>query len=143
MTLQIKQEIHGIKKTDIKTLACSYCGRRHPAKNCPAYGKKCANYNNYNHFAAVCRTRSKNKEEQNKKENGNKIDSVQKEDRYSDCSHDIVVDLVSKWVEVVNINGTNIRFKLDSGADCNTLSLKLYYYTTTTKWFVSYLILLN
>lgn len=138
MSMQIKQEVDVIKKVDIgqgvrsKMLACTYCGKRHPARNCPAFGKKCANCNNYNHFAAVCRTRSIKNEAPKKKEKGKKIDSVQKGESDSDCSEDFVVDSVSnfsgnhQWNEIVNINGTNIRFKLDSGADCNTLSLKLY-----------------
>jgi len=34
---------------------CSYCGLRHPSRNCPAYGQTCHNYGRRNHFAQVCR----------------------------------------------------------------------------------------
>ena len=43
---------------------CEYCGQTgtHPAgKNCPAYGKKCSKCKRFNHFAAVCRAGSRNK----------------------------------------------------------------------------------
>ncbi len=33
---------------------CKRCGRRHPAKQCPAYGKVCAKCKGQNHFVKQC-----------------------------------------------------------------------------------------
>lgn len=141
MSTQIKQEIDVIKKVDkgqgrgLKMTDCTYCGKTHPVKNCPAYGRKCALCNNYNHFAVMCRSKSVKRADHRaprEKDCGKKIHVVQKQESDSDSSEEFLVDSVSssgekpQWNEIINVNGTNIKFKLDSGADCNTLSLKLY-----------------
>ena len=36
---------------------CSYCGRSHKPRDCPAYGKECTYCHKKNHFARVCRSR--------------------------------------------------------------------------------------
>ena len=38
---------------------CSYCGRRHPPRKCPAFGNLCHNCGKRNHFKSVCRSASK------------------------------------------------------------------------------------
>ena len=34
-------------------IQCKYCGRSHPAKSCPAYGKQCNRCKGWNHFAIM------------------------------------------------------------------------------------------
>ena len=34
-------------------IQCKYCGRSHPAKSCPAYGKQCNRCKDWNHFAIM------------------------------------------------------------------------------------------
>ena len=62
---------------------CEYCGQTgtHPAgKDCPAYGKKCSKCKRLNHFAAVCRAGSKDKNHKTKpKQPKNKELKKQKE----------------------------------------------------------------
>ena len=36
--------------------SCSYCGSSHPPRQCPNYGKKCAEYGKINHIREACRT---------------------------------------------------------------------------------------
>lgn len=38
---------------------CLYCGRLHPPRACPAYGKQCTNCKKFNHFAKVCKSQSR------------------------------------------------------------------------------------
>lgn len=38
---------------------CKRCGRRHPPKQCPAYGKVCAKCKRQNHFAKQCFSKAK------------------------------------------------------------------------------------
>lgn len=37
---------------------CKYCGRSHPPRSCPAYGKTCKNCPKLNHFAIECQQKS-------------------------------------------------------------------------------------
>lgn len=64
-----KQQVDVVKKRSYnkKQNDCEYCGRRHEARMCPAYGKKCAVCTKYNHFAAVCRNKKKSFEEKREK----------------------------------------------------------------------------
>jgi len=43
--------------TDIDAVEhkCGKCGREHPPRKCPAFGKVCNNCKNANHFAKCCR----------------------------------------------------------------------------------------
>ena len=45
----------GTKKTTGP--ACQNCGRNHPPRRCPAYGKTCNACNKLNHFAKCCRSK--------------------------------------------------------------------------------------
>ena len=38
---------------------CKFCGRIHGKRSCPAYGKTCDICQGRNHFASVCRTRTR------------------------------------------------------------------------------------
>ncbi|XP_073943080.1 uncharacterized protein [Choristoneura fumiferana] len=105
MSTQIKQEIDVIKKVDkvqgrgLKMIDCTYCGKTHPVRNCPAYGRMCALCNNYNHFAVVCRSKSVKRPDRSapkKKDCGKKIHVVQKQESDSDSSEEFVVDSVSR-----------------------------------------------
>ena len=44
------------KKTE--TMKCGRCGREHPPKRCPAWGKSCVKCGGRHHFAEMCRTKS-------------------------------------------------------------------------------------
>ena len=36
------------------SIQCKFCGRLHPPKSCPAYGKQCNRCKGWNHFAVTC-----------------------------------------------------------------------------------------
>lgn len=82
---------------------CEYCGGIHIKFKCPAYGQRCAKCKRMNHFARVCRVYTVQE---------NSIDQV-RGDSYSDAMDD--------WCQDVVINNSQIKFKLDTGADVNVL----------------------
>ncbi|KPJ13895.1 Retrotransposable element Tf2 155 kDa protein type 1 [Papilio machaon] len=88
---------------------CMKCGITHGYNQCPAYGRRCLNCNNLNHFSRVC----------------NNVYEVQSEFPQADQSPDQVIyyfhEPNSKWCVDLLINGNKIQFKLDTGADVNVL----------------------
>ncbi len=63
-----------------KQMTCNYCGKSHPPKKCPAYGKTCKACSKVGHFESVCRSKPRiNKT--------NKVDMVEKEAPTSDTEN--------------------------------------------------------
>jgi hypothetical protein len=61
------------RNLQLSNAACSYCGFHHEGRGCPAYGKDCRScgkkdhYAKKNYFASMCRTGSKQDNQQNKR----------------------------------------------------------------------------
>lgn len=98
---------------------CGKCGRTHDKGKCPAQGKKCLKCNKLNHFASVCRT--KTKQFKNKTENVNEIESVEDE-HFFIGSTETNNGKQSPWRVDLFIEGTEINWKIDTGADVNVIS---------------------
>ncbi len=101
---------------------CGYCGRSHPVRKCPAYGKSCNKCSKLNHFSSVCR--------QSKQVNMIKSGQLRDQDDTFDENElflgALFVDAcqISKDSEFETnmiINGKSVRFKIDTGADGNVL----------------------
>ncbi|XP_063374779.1 uncharacterized protein LOC134662477 [Cydia amplana] len=75
---------------------CNYCGGKHEPRKCPAYGRRCAVCNIYNHYAEMCRYKKKEeKPQQQRRYTKNKVDGIRESTNDSDCSsEDFVVDSV-------------------------------------------------
>ncbi|XP_063616980.1 uncharacterized protein LOC134802285 [Cydia splendana] len=75
---------------------CSYCGKKHEPRKCPAYGRRCTVCNIYNHYAEMCRFKKKEeKPQQKQRSTKNKVDGIRESTNDSDCSsEDFVVDSV-------------------------------------------------
>ena len=98
---------------------CTYCGMTHNRGQCPAYGKSCDKCGANNHFARVCRSR-----------NVNLVDEYEHEpmDENFQSMFIGVVNNSSKddehgWKESVIVNNHPVTYKLDSGAQANTMSM--------------------
>src|SRR5436190_10839901 len=101
---------------------CSRCGNKHKKKECPAHGSTCLKCKGKNHWANVCKSKKK------------QVDQVGLDDEYTNenCLQndqiiylDVVIDSCfssTDWTEKVEINGTDIIFKLDTGAQANIIS---------------------
>jgi hypothetical protein len=102
---------------------CGYCGYSHPPRKCPAWGKVCDNCNKPNHFKSVCR----------------RVKFIEKDDK--DPEMDQPQQLQTGWLNQIQtskqlnhvssqetalmlVNGCNVRFQLDTGAEVNTICQK-------------------
>lgn len=110
---------------------CRRCGTKHGRKQCPAYKKKCETCGIPGHVAAVCRSKSKAKKT---------VNLVQESDSEQDEMYlnEIIKNSVEEskilelypskhpdnWYETVEIGQEKLRFKLDTGAQCNVLPYK-------------------
>ncbi len=114
---------------------CQNCGRNHPPRRCPAYGKTCNACNKLNHFAKFCRSK------QPAQKKINTVDEVETPDQPdSDSSSDnFFIGTVetkaspNEWLETVEINTEKTKCKIDTGAQCNVLPLSTYHKLIGTK----------
>ncbi|UYV70481.1 K02A2.6-like, partial [Cordylochernes scorpioides] len=91
-----------------KEFKCQRCGKSHRAKNCPAWGKRCSKCKKINHFAAFCKSSA--------------IRSLNDETEETVWSiHEAKVVHTLEWKKSIIVNGKEICFKLDSGAEVNVL----------------------
>jgi hypothetical protein len=101
---------------------CGYCGKKCDQGKCPAFGKRCAACNRWNHFASVCR----------QKQHLNQVEEEQAED--SDESIEsiyVVKDPMKKHffsnIDIETREGRKtMKFQVDTGASCNTMSHEQY-----------------
>ena len=127
------------------TKNCGNCGRQHPPRACPAFGKTCRACNKVNHFEEVCRStnrttlrpRSASTSRRNyrrRRSSSTSINEISSDatDHPSDTYVDEIMlslDCISEdgtastWYQMLLINGSNINCKLDTGAQANVMSL--------------------
>ncbi|KAL4715842.1 hypothetical protein ACJJTC_006421 [Scirpophaga incertulas] len=129
--LQENENVLTIKKESV--INCNRCGKQHALRACPAFRRKCAICLKYNHFASQCR---------NKKDTTNSRKKVMAVQEQSDCSSEDEVVLrynvnnthminslfcqEKEWTENIYVQGAMVKFKLDTGAECNTMPLGLF-----------------
>lgn len=97
---------------------CSRCGRTHKIRECPAFGKQCNACKKSNHFSSMCKPRN--------------ITTISAHD-VSDDQNEFYVGLVEEernemkypWTEQININGRNVTFKIDTGAEIDVIPLNV------------------
>lgn len=137
------QNAHGDKKSNNNNSAgrtntnggdrfnCRRCGNTHRARECPAYGKTCTKCSKANHFSRVCRARDITTIELNKQNNNNDDDN--NNEFYIGCIEREVnvagTDDANRngtvWIERVRVNGRDVAFKVDTGAEIDVLPASL------------------
>lgn len=109
------------KKRDQGSRGCQRCGWTHEWGKCPAYGKSCNRCHQRGHFERMCQNRD--------------VGSLEKEeqsDTNSDSEEFFMGAINSQknqekdWMSKVTVNGQEILFKVDTGAQTNVLPLKEY-----------------
>lgn len=122
----------GTRDNENKKVLCKYCGYKH-MKNikCPAFGKTCANCQGKNHFAAVCRSKCKQKE----KKKVHEVESKNDDAESGSDSQEFYVDSVKQvegvtektvWTQKVVIEDkVEVNFKLDTGAEVSVLPMQI------------------
>lgn len=115
---------HQMSKTgnEFNIIDCNRCGSKHLYKNCPAYGKCCKNCNGYHHFAKVCKKKREFNKNEMKKAQEIVVENREEENMFVVESVHKLWSIKNEWCKTFKINGKNINFKLDSGAEINTLS---------------------
>ncbi|KAI7800957.1 hypothetical protein IRJ41_017925 [Triplophysa rosa] len=97
---------------------CKRCGRNHGrGETCPAKSAECRKCRKKGHFAAVCRTRA--------------VHEVIKPPEGSNVTHFLgeliqIDDVKKAWMVTLPIQGTDIDFKIDTGADISVMSEKTF-----------------
>ena len=131
---------------------CKFCSGSHQRGNCPAYGKRCKTCNRKNHFASRCSQRMVNQvagqdtSSSSCDENDDKffIDMVQvdrndplnesqdvttststQEANTSTSTLFMINDSKSDWSVTLDMNSTDVTFKIDTGAQCNVIPKSL------------------
>ena len=122
-----KTSIHGLEKRkggksqeyrdENQQALCKYCGLQHMRGKCPAFGKVCSACKKRNHFAKVCRSKP--------------VHTTEHDDFFIGMSNqnEVVGEVTAKdeeWHAVLNIEGTDVNFKLDTGAKCNVIPRKIF-----------------
>ena len=103
---------------DIKN--CKYCGRDHPRRKCPAYGKACNKCGKKNHFSNVCKATSTGKTKP--------VSAVVDDNSVSDDIAYAVkpVKSASEWIITVMCDKKPLKLKVDTGASCNVIPKSIY-----------------
>ena len=97
---------------------CGRCGLSHPKGKCPAFGKKCLKCGGKSHFARVCKTKSMKKMEEVEKAEVLEVDSEEGKVFFIDS----VESGEPPWRVTLELKGSEVSFKIDTGADVNIVS---------------------
>ena len=108
---------------------CTNCGSKHPKQKCPAFGRQCNKCKKFNHYGKMCRS-------------SGKVDTVEtKGPKPDDESGDdyLFLDTITAAVDetktnnqneaeyvTLSVNNTEIKLKLDTGAEVNVIPVKIY-----------------
>lgn len=112
-----KQAQTHTRRSSAETRPCIRCGGERQPRQCPAYGKECHFCGMKNHFARVCRQQRPPK----------KVHCIEEDDGSSDASGELFVGSVAltgeedEWTATYSANGTDMVFKLDTGAQVNII----------------------
>ena len=99
---------------------CNRCGYNHQYNQCRAYSATFLNCGKKGHYSTMCNLKEK------------KVNAVDEHEEVVSQSDVVTCDSIERyvkpekvWHKNLLIYNKSIRFKLDTGAECNTISLKL------------------
>lgn len=117
------------KYGDNRNFECRACGLKHTRGACPAFRQTCNACGRMGHFAKKCFTPQRY---QSRPFRGNKIHAItetlqemnhpdEDKEHYEICAIKKIVNGEDKWSQVIEINGTALTVKIDTGADVSIL----------------------
>lgn len=111
--------------------ACTRCGGKHgKQQQCPAMGATCHKCEKPNHYSKMCKTRETKEKNVHSHEvevsTRNRSDSESDDSFFIGAIHDQVQDEDKEWTTSLKINSKDVKFKIDTGAECNVISKKTY-----------------
>lgn len=103
--------------------SCGYCGssrNRHPREQCPARGEECHRCGKKGHFGKVCRSKPRISTVDTHPVAAGKMEEQW---AYISALNDEDIDMEEEppWKEPVEVNGRDVLFKLDTGADVSAV----------------------
>lgn len=98
---------------------CNRCGHTHKIRECLAYGKQCRSCSKLNHFSSMCKTRN--------------VAAINANDDVSQDQSEFYVNVIEEeqnavsypWTEKIKINGKDVTFKIDTGAEIDVLPMNV------------------
>ena len=118
---------------------CNFCGGQHTRGKCPAYNKRCNNYLKLNHFAKCFNMKKTRKVREINAETSDEdeffvgsveaesddlIEADKFEEKRQENSREYAIgeiSTISDWSISLSVNGNDVIFKLDTGAQVNIL----------------------
>ena len=106
---------HNSSNKQEQVSCCGKCGKSHPVKECPAFGKKCFKCDKKNHFTKFRKSK--------------KIHAV---DKASTDDEPLFIGAVNSIhneenvFKTLSIEGNEIKFKIDTGSQANIIPLPIF-----------------
>ena len=109
--------------------SCGFCGNQHQKGKCPAFGKKCLKCGKKSHFERVCRSKKKKADDvsetaidevdsQSEAEAREVEEGIEEKNFFIDS----VATSLPPWRVELELEGSKVSFKIDTGADVNVVS---------------------
>ncbi len=132
-----KQKMQKQEDNECISQPCKYRGTLHKRRKCPAYGKTCLKCKKLNHFASVCLSTQKridltqaHSQLQYESDSDDffigMIDQTEKNDNTFEENTNVSNVKERDWFISLKSNGSQIRYKMDTGAQANVLPLSIY-----------------
>ena len=96
---------------------CKYCGQQHKPRQCPAYGNNCNKCGKPNHFASCCLAN---------KSSRTTADMLTETSNKTGIVDTVETEVKREWFEKLDVEGHNLKMKIDTGASCNVMSVETY-----------------
>ncbi len=118
-----KNKVPDKSSNDNKKVAnpCQRCGHTHDKGKCFAYNKICHRCHKKHHFQSMCRSKHVETLTDNTEQ-----DTDYDEDMFLGAIHDTKTGKNTDWMTKASVNGTEVTFKLDTGAQVNVLPVKCF-----------------
>ncbi|XP_068674514.1 uncharacterized protein [Montipora foliosa] len=105
-----------------RIMKCKFCATSHDRGNCPAYGATCHKCNGRNHYARCC-FKSKNGTEERRVRHV-EVEEHENNELLEGLYIEEIQGSTRRNIQSV-VNDIPVSFKLDTGAECNVISLGL------------------
>ena len=115
---KIKEPRSGREKAKSRNTECSRCGKGHQKHRCPAKEATCHRCNKKGHYSSCCYSKVVGEVNTHSSPNEMELDTVFLDTLISDANE--------YWKARIEVNGTKLQFKVDTGAEVTAMSEKDY-----------------
>ena len=132
-----KGKNQGCSQSQSSIRNCKYCGKSHDRGSCPAFGKECSKCGKKNHFKAVCKSGSGDKQDQSRSrpKKGRKGKKFHEINESEDNGMDDLADQVqSLFYHDVHFNNVNTRTHTELGCEMSQNRSKQVFKIHWCRW---------